>query len=460
MSTGERGLDLAPQFVIRFLKRGKGMSYPKRPSKLLIKGANLFLKGHFKYHRLTIDKRAARDTTPPFIVVFNHVGNKDYLLTGNALLPRVANNMAARWVQYDKKISSLTLLAGGFFKNHFYPDAQAILCCKKVLRRRKGIVCLSPSGVHGIDGTLNFIEYSTPKLFKLFKVPVIACKLEGVSFYANNYRERHFRGKLFVKTSLLFTPQECAQLSEKELYQRLWQAIDFNDFEYREKENFLVEGKDLAEGMQFVLYKCLKCGKEFTIEQKGNDLICSNCKNAVTLKGDMCFYPKDKDAVYINRLDKWNLAQKRLLRKEILKEDFCINDTVSLYHNNPKKKYGFYPYGRGVMTLNRQGLTYKGSDDGKEVEYFYPLESIPNVAFQLSKKIMIERDGFACFYFFDEPRKLSKLVQSYLELRLALYPDFEGQKEWLLSRPNENLDTTIYGKTLCKEIQDLYKDKE
>lgn len=435
------------------------MSYPRRPLKLVISGANLFFKRHFKFHRLTVDKEALKNVKPPFIMVYNHVGNKDHFFTGNALQPRAANNMVARWVAYDKKKGPLTLIAGGFFKNHFYPDAQSIMCCKKVLRRIKGIVCLSPSGVHGLDGTLNFIEYSTPKLLKLFKVPVMACKLEGVYFYANNYRERFLRGKLSVKTFQLFTADEAARLSEEESYKRLWSALDFNDFEFIEKEGVLVEGKDLAEGMQFVLFKCLKCGSEFTITQKGDDLTCSHCGNAVTVKGDMRFYPKNEDTVYIDRLDKWNLLQKRLLRREILKEDFCVTDTVSLYHNNPKKKYGFYPYGRGTMTLDKEGLTYKGSDDGKEVEYFYPLESIPNVAFQLSAKLMIERDDFACFYFFDEPRKLSKLVQAYLELRLDLYPDFPTQKEWLLSRPNENLDVPLHGQTLCKEIELLYEDK-
>ncbi len=433
------------------------MSYPRRPLKILLGTANAILKKHFKYHRLSVDKQELKKIKPPFILIYNHVGNKDHFLTGNALLPRAANNMVARWVKFDKSRGPMSLLAGSFFKNHFYPDAQSILCCKKVLRRRKGIVCLSPSGVHGLDGTLNFIEYTTPKLLRLFKVPVAVCKIDGAYFYANNYRERHLRGKIDVTTRLLFTPEEAARLSDEESYKKIWQSLDFNDFEHRQKYGYLVEGKDLAEGMQFVLYKCLKCGEEFSINQKGDDLICERCGNAVTVKGDMLFHPKQEDTVYIDRLDKWNLAQKRLLRQEVLKEDFSVSDTVSLYRTDPKKKYGFYPYGRGVITLNKEGLTYKGSGGEKEVEYFYPLETIPNVAFRLGEIIMIERDDFVYFYFFDEPRKLSKLVQAYLELRLAFYPDFPSQKEWLLSRPNENLDIALHGKTLCKEIAALYK---
>ena len=298
-------------------------NYPKKPSKLLIRTVYAFVKSAYKKYNVTVDRSGIEKISQgsPFILLYNHIGRQDHMLTAYLLRPILANNMISRWVQYDKITGPLAEAAGGFFKNRFYPDPEAIVYCRNVLNR-KGVVAMAPAGVYSIDGTTHYVDYGTAKLIKLFKVPVVAAKINGAYFYVNGHRKTKLKGKIHIQSQLLFNANEAKELTEKEIFQKLWSSLDFNDFEYREKEGFSVEGKDLAEGIENVLYKCLKCGEEFTLTHSKDDLVCEKCGNAVTVKGDMRFYPKKENTAYADRLDKWNLIQKRLLEKEILKKEY------------------------------------------------------------------------------------------------------------------------------------------
>lgn len=427
--------------------------YPKKPSKLLINTVYAFVKPSFKKYNITRD-RSGIEQVPvgsPFILLYNHIGRQDYMLTGHLLRPLLANNMISRWVYYDKITGPLAEAAGGFFKNRFYPDPESILYCGRILKRG-GVLAIAPAGVYSIDGTTHYIDYGTAKLIKLFKVPVVAAKIQGAYFYVNGHRKNKLKGKIHISSRLLFSAQQTQELSEKEIFQTLWDELDFNDFEYIEKEGFLVEGKDLAEGIENVLYKCLKCKEEFCLTHKKDDLICSKCGNAVRVKNDMRFYPLKEDTAYADRLDKWNFIQKRLLEEEILNENFCISDNVVLKRNKDKKKRGLYPFGKGVITLNREGIVYRGTDGNQSVIYSYPLNKTANVGFTLGKYLTVERDKNVFLFYFEEPRKLSKFVQALVLMRRAFFPNFAGEKEWRETLPNSKLKAVIYGKTLQKEL--------
>lgn len=435
--------------------------YPKKPSKLLLNTVYAFVRGSYKKYNITADRSGVEQVEKgsPFILLYNHIGKQDHMLTGYLLRPLLANNMISRWVQYDPIVGPLAEAAGGFFKNRFYPDPQAVVYCKKVLKRG-GVVAMAPAGVYSIDGTTHYIDYGTAKLIKLFKVPVVAAKISGAYFYVNGHRKSKLKGKVKIQSRLLFDSKEAQELSEQAIFQKLWEELDFNDFEYRLKEGFLVEGKDLAEGVENILYKCLKCGEEFTLTHIKDDLICSICGNRVTVKNDMNFYPKSQNAAYADRLDKWNLIQKKLLEKEILKDDFCISDKVTLKRNKGTKKRGLYFLGEGVITLNREGITYVGTDGKEKVEYSYPLNRTSNVGFTLGKYLTIERDKNAFLYWFDEPRKISKFVQALVLMRRAFFPNFEGEKEWREAMPNNNLEAVIWGETLCPQLLPFVKNAE
>ena len=71
--------------------------------------------------------------------------------------------------------------------------------------------------------------------------------------------------------------------------------------------------------------------------------------------------------------------------------------------------------GKGVCTLNRQGLTYKGTRDGEEVEKLFPLSGIYRILFGAGEDFEIY-EGKEIFYFC--PEELRSCVDYYIVSKL------------------------------------------
>jgi len=84
-------------------------------------------------------------------------------------------------------------------------------------------------------------------------------------------------------------------------------------------------GKRLAEGIEYVLYKCQKYQGEFTLRFSGSRLFCTSCGNAVTMNKYQLFVPEREDSVYFDGIDRWFDYQKECLEKEIENPGFQMN---------------------------------------------------------------------------------------------------------------------------------------
>ena len=60
--------------------------------------------------------------------------------------------------------------------------------------------------------------------------------------------------------------------------------------------------------------------------------------------------------------------------------------------------------GAGVCTLNKDGLLYKGSEDGIEIEKFFPLKNIYRLLFGAGEDFEIY-EGKEIWYFVPEERR-------------------------------------------------------
>ena len=101
----------------------------------------------------------------------------------------------------------------------------------------------------------------------------------------------------------------------------------------------------------------------------------------------------------------WYDHQTETTRRDILADpEFALVSRVTLRHGSQDGKHTTRYAGDGVCTLDRTGLTYRGTRDGATVEKHFPLASIYRLLFGAGENFEIY-EGKEIWYFQpDEPR--------------------------------------------------------
>ena len=100
----------------------------------------------------------------------------------------------------------------------------------------------------------------------------------------------------------------------------------------------------------------------------------------------------------------WYDWQKDLLAKEIAEnDDYCLSSKVEL--RLPGTGKGLTRHGgEGVCTLTREGLTYLGTKDGKNVELRFPIQKVYRLLFGAGENFEIY-DGTEIHYFVPDEKR-------------------------------------------------------
>lgn len=427
------------------MKRKK-LQEPHRPSGLLIELVRLFSLGDFRRsYGLTIDRSALDGVKPPYIALFNHVGDDDHYIVGMTLYPQLANYMVSRWVQHSFPTGPLSALAGAIHKDRFIPDVEAVINARRIVRKRRGIVAIAPAASYSVDGTPSYFDFGIAKLIKNFNVPVYAVHMDGLYMFKNRFARERLKCKLTSRVVKVFDADEAREMSLEEIYKRAYAACDFNDYQYQARVRAEIRPTKygLSDGMELVAYKCLKCGAEFTLESSGDRLRCSVCNNEVRVNDRYFFEPTSPDTKWVDGLDKWNAIQRRALETELEDPDFCIASPCTLSHYTIRQAYGFTDYGRGVLTLDKTGFTYVGTDRGQEVTYRYPVERTPYVGNTARGYLSFDFHDDVYRYRLDDMRRAVKYLNALRIMRMTRFPNFPGEYDWYRALPTVAVDESV-----------------
>ena len=101
----------------------------------------------------------------------------------------------------------------------------------------------------------------------------------------------------------------------------------------------------------------------------------------------------------------WYDHQTEATRRDILADpEFSLVSRVTLRHGSQDGKHTTRRAGEGVCTLDRTGLTYRGTRDGATIEKHFPLAGIYRLLFGAGENFEIY-EGKEIWYFQpDEPR--------------------------------------------------------
>ena len=231
----------------------------------------------------------------------------------------------------------------------------------------------------------------------------------------------------------LISPDELKEMSPEEIDAKinkyLWQDdYDWNfekKYHFKNMENATSHFEDLA-------YHCPKCGKEFGIVTKGNEIHCEHCGNGATLDDKYGFHPYE-GSLMPRSLSKW-VDYERHVEYQRIKNDpnyeFVVEDVV--LGELPKYKYltkdrTSLPCGKGKITCNHQGIFFEGERHGEPFNFKLTYD-------QFWTLVIVTTCSFTGIYVNGEyldlvpPKpvigKLLLMVEEFSRFHFNVWPDF------------------------------------
>ena len=350
-----------------------------------------------------------------FIIIGHHVSAFD---------PIILNVFSKRYIRFlygdaNSKLKIRNMFLRGldmiaFSKNS--ADFKSIRILKERLKMGQ-VIGLYPEGGASWDGSTDKIIASTSKLIKMMKVPVYGVEYNGAYLSKPRWCKNTRRGKVIMNTYTLFDQDEIQSLSHSQIHDRLVQALTYNEFEWQAKNLIRFKGKDLAEYIERLLYKCPECLSYNIFVSKGDEFSCKHCNSRFRynefgfiehLEGEG-FKPYNYDLV------KWNKWQQH---------DLCLKLSDKTYKDF-KNLIGF----NNEFLLHGVTLTI---DDVKQTNIYYGIDHIRADSQTIYFADMSSQSitfGFVVEFFYDKYKyHMEFLPESNLSIKL-FYDSLEYFKE-------------------------------
>jgi len=301
---------------------------------------------------------------PPYIVLVNHISNIDFTVVACALSPVILNFVVATFFFRNRFLKGILRFMGCVPKEQFQPDTKAIKDIFSIIQRGDAVV-LYPAGQSSFDGEATYMDESIARLLKKMKVPVVKTHISGAFIACPKWNMGLRKSRIEVAVDVLFSPEELAALNHEEIYQKVRNALYFDDYEWQRKAMVKASKPHSAKGLEQVLYICPKCQTEFNMHTRRNRLWCASCGNAALMNEYGLLQPADSSCLIFETPTAWSRWQMQGYRQQVASPDFSYSEPVVL---KKISKYGKYrKAGSGIADINIERFSYRGTYNNKEV---------------------------------------------------------------------------------------------
>lgn len=374
----------------------------------------LFFKFKVKY------KNTVKKIEKSSIVLVNHGAFIDFMYSMKLLRKYYPHVITSRMYFYHKFMGSMMKKGGIIPKSMFAADFESAKNCMRVIKNGE-MLLMMPEARLSTVGRYEGIQDVTAKFVHKSGVNVYVLKIHGDYFAMPKWGDgARRRARVECTLSQLYSAEQLAQTDYDTFKQSLDEAMYYDEYEWlKERPELKYKKKTLAKGLEGVLYKCPECGSECTGETFGRKIRCTACGAEAEL--DMRYsFVGGKPFADIRGWYDWQYAE---LEKVIAAdENYALESKVKLKHSSKDGKKCLRDAGEGVCRLDRSGLTYKGTDDGEEVEVHFNGNQVYRLLFGVNEDFEIYL-GKEIYYFVPEDTR--ECVKWYL-CSTALKDYFKG----------------------------------
>lgn len=320
-----------------------------------------------------------KEPEPPYVLLSNHYYEIDSFFIGYFLKNPV------HYLGSDEKTSLFQLflakLVGLIYTQKGLIDPKAARLLFKTIKYGESIA-LFPEGDGSWDGETDELSYSIIKLVRKFNVPIVTVNITGGYLTKNRWVKKSRHGKVIIRFRTI-NKEEILNSDDDKIFNIIKEHLYNNDLKNPISQNINFKGKNLALGIQFLIWKCPNCNSSDTIYGKKDRIICKKCRSIWELNGNMKIFPDKENFI---DLKDWNEWQKNEIKKSINNKNFDeltkstdINFYVFKRYSKGinKRKMIFEEYSKGYLILNKDKLVFVPyNDKGKlyfdinKIKYF------------------------------------------------------------------------------------------
>ncbi|TVQ25005.1 MAG: 1-acyl-sn-glycerol-3-phosphate acyltransferase [Spirochaetaceae bacterium] len=326
-----------------------------------------------------------RQLRPPYLVLPNHTSVLDPFFV-NRFVPGIVHYVVSDSNFRSRIVEFGLALVGAIPKTKAMSDLDTIKNIMAVTRSG-GIVGIFPEGQSSWDGATLPMYYSTAKLIKVLKVPVVVARINGAFLTLPRWSKRRRYGKITVRFDLAFDAKGIRAASVDQINERIVTLLDHDDIERNRVVRQRFTGRDRAEYAEIALFMCPSCRAIGSLRSEGNELGCSECGYRVRLSIYGLFQPV-RGELRFDTMHGWNLWQTQEFRAVVDRYAQNGADAPLLTEEAADVRIGFRenplePFALGRMELYADRITVL---DGTEAHEF-PIAEIRGINVQNKERL-------------------------------------------------------------------------
>lgn len=249
-------------------------------------------------------------TKTPYVMLANHTFVFDVIH-----VPMRFKNVpfiVANQTLFKKKATKflVTQVAHVISKSKGQSDSSTVRDLISAVKRGYPIL-IFPEGDTTFYGETGYIEPSTMKLIKKLELDLITCNVRGG--YHSKPRWALFKRKnrsIELHYERTLTKEQVKSMSVDEIEATVKRALYHNAYDFQREKMIKHPGKNLAAGLENVVYVCPHCEAIHSIKTEGDKIRCHMCEK----EGFMDEYGFIHGFVFDNLVD-WNVYQKKFQDK-------------------------------------------------------------------------------------------------------------------------------------------------
>ena len=255
----------------------------------------------------------------PYILICNHTNFSDpWFFAQYSINPIgiMVNEDALKGTNFKKFLR--TKFVGLYPKKKGAVDHKATKNTIKLLKSGSSVL-IFPEGQTSWDGETQPIYAGVERIVKKMKVPLILHNLRGAYLEKPWWANYERKGEVITKRKVIY-PDELSKISDDDLRDIIIKYIYNNDIKNELNQELNFYGKNLASGMDRMLWKCPKCGEEDCLTTHNDSVICNSCNEEFQFNAYLKLTVPLKDKNIIDFYD-WHQMQLSDCRDKLLLED-------------------------------------------------------------------------------------------------------------------------------------------
>ena len=337
---------------------------PKNPSFIMSIAKNIISFPDLKKRKAKITKENMEELEgKPYLLLVNHSSMVDFNLMLAATHPYRVNNVMSL-EGFNTYTEPLMRSLGVIGKRKYVSDVTLIRNIKYSLHTLKNIFVLFPEARYSLDGHTSYITPSTAGLVKLMKVPVAVLQIRGNFITNPQWRKINVFNYVEAHMKQIVTAEETKTLSTDEIYARILDAFEYDDYNWQIEKNIKIDHPERAKGLHSLLYKCPNCLAEHKTDSAGDALWCNECGKKWRQDELGVLHAEEGETEFNGHIPTWSAWERECVREEIRSGSYYFEDDVMIETLPGSLK--FYKHGRGKLIQTPEGTTITGNIYGEE----------------------------------------------------------------------------------------------